>query len=147
MSECRDCAADLHQVLIEERSALESRDSGALESTTAEKKHHLNRLEQLDSKRGDLSAKYGFGMQMADMPELIAWCDQDQAIAKNWLGFVEIAKDCGSLNMTNGSIIQMRRQQIKQSLSVLRSGSDDRETYGSNGEETSTMGPRTLAEI
>ena len=57
-----------------------------------------------------------------------------------------IAAECDASNMTNGSIIRLRQQQIEAGLTVLRGGEPGQDTYDRHGTGSRGRGHRSLAE-
>jgi flagellar biosynthesis/type III secretory pathway chaperone len=115
----------LEEVLQQERRALENRDAAALGSAAGEKRIRVAALEALEAKRKALHD--------VAPPE------------DSWNRFLSIVSRCSSLNMTNGAIIRLRRQQISETLRAV-SGSGA-ETYGPSGTEPSSHPRRPLAAI
>ena len=141
------CVNELYGNLATERDSLERGDIDALNGAAAEKQMFVNKLEGLETARGKISVACGFGKQPEQMPLLAEWCSDASAIAESWQQFIEIAKDCDEMNTSNGAIINVRHQQTRNALSLLRNGGPDIEIYGPHGKTSSTRGAQSLTEI
>lgn len=141
------CAIGLKEILNDERTALELQDTDALNETAVNKQLFLSRLEELEAERREICQASGFSAEPEAMEKLVEWCDTELLIHGYWDHFVDLAKECSDLNINNGAIINLRRQQIIGALSVIRGERQDSETYSRNGRDTSTSVKRVLAEI
>ena len=141
------CAEGLKEILAVERDALERRDTDALNNAATQKQSYIKNLEELETTRGKISAACGFGNGPEHMPALAEWCNDESFAADSWQNFIAIAKDCSELNATNGTIINVMRQQTKNALSLLRSGDPDSDIYGPHGQTAGTLGTHSLAEV
>jgi flagellar biosynthesis/type III secretory pathway chaperone len=129
----------LEQALRQERRALESRDATALGIAAEEKHARVAALEALEAKRTVLLS----GGTSEGSPA--SHLHGNTAAQERWQYFLSVVSRCSSLNMTNGAIIRLRRQQISDTLRVV-SGSAA-ETYGPSGAESSSRPRRALAAI
>ncbi|MDH4047918.1 MAG: flagellar protein FlgN [Gammaproteobacteria bacterium] len=140
------CVLDLRDVLLQERGALEQRDTALLGKSADLKESCIRKLAAFEDARGEISRDAGFSASLDDMSALTEWCDKDAVIRNCWSQFTEIARECDALNSTNGAIIRVRRQQILAGLALLRGGEVPVESYGIKGSETTGFGGRELAE-
>lgn len=140
------CALGLKEILEDERSALEEQDTVKLTETAAIKEKCIRKLQRLEKERSQISVESGFGAGPEDMPALAKWCDDDSLITASWQHLMDIARKCSTLNLTNGAIIRVRRQQIDSSLSVLRGSSPEADTYGPEGAAATSFGRQRLAD-
>lgn len=139
-------ALGLKEILLDERSALESQDIDGIERAAQSKNACVATLQTLDQRRSSLCADCGFETGPDQMPSLIAWCDNNDAIKNRWEHLLIVAAESNALNMTNGAIIRVRHQHFESSLSVLRGVSPGMDTYGRHGGESGGFGHRSLAE-
>ena len=110
-------AAELKAVLENERDALESADAEALQEAAVEKRHSVQALETLEAARAQIARQAGFDTAPESMPD-IARCLPGSGVSDAWDRYLFIAKECSELNARNGAVINMRRSQIHQTLSV-----------------------------
>ena len=141
------CTIGLKEILTDERAALESQNTEALNEAAADKQMFLSKLEELEATRREICHASGFSPDFGAMEEMVNCCDTDSLILGYWNHFVDLARECSELNVKNGAIINLRRQQITGALSVIRGASQNNETYGRNGRDTSGSAKRVLAEI
>lgn len=146
IGDCVYHALGLKETLTDERAALEAQDTEALDALLSEKRRLLSELENLEARRGELSVASGFDRDPESMQQVARWCDEDAVIENMWQHFLDIARTCNQLNMTNGAIIHLRRHHTTHALSLLRSGKFNNGTYGPGGREVATVLNRTLAE-
>ena len=98
----------------------------------------LHLVEQLTSA--------GFPAGPEQMDSMLGWCDVDGEVTNTWQHLMEIATECNSRNLTNGSIIRGRKQQIDTGLAVVRGGSPRVDTYNRSGMEPGGTSLRPIAE-
>lgn len=138
-------ALGLKESLQEEHSALEVQDAEALHDAVSIKSGCVTKLSELERQRSDLCEASGFHKGPEQMAQMSEWCDENSVVANCWDHLIEIAADCNALNLTNGAIIRVRRQQTDDRLAVLRGTDNHSETYGRGGAETAAMTQRALA--
>ena len=139
-------ALDLKHILGEERDALERNDTMSLGDTAIRKQLCVNKLEQLDTDRAELSKACGFGSTPNAVPQLASWCDEGDSISSTWTGFLDVAQQCSELNSGNGAIIRVRQSHIQGAINLIRGGSQDVATYGPTGLDSKELGKRSLVE-
>jgi flagellar biosynthesis/type III secretory pathway chaperone len=139
-------ALGLKETLDDERRALEAQDVGALLTILEQKEKCVSALRKLDEQRSRLCAAAGFPAGPDQMEEMVGWCDENGVVANTWQHLMEIAIDCNSRNLTNGSIIRGRKQQIEAGLAVVRGGAPNPDTYNRSGMEPSGASLRPIAE-
>lgn len=131
LSDGLEYITSLKAVLVEERGALENRDTVLLETTSKSKETLAKNLAMFDFFRADI--------------ESLATSD-DRSIFDAWHNFQSIARDCDALNRTNGAIIRARHDQVLTGLSVLQGRERDSDTYSSSGSTVGSAGRRSLTE-
>ena len=77
LSESVTCALGLKETLVEERDALERRDTESLNTAATSKTTLIHKLARLNEARGEISKKAGFGSGTDKMDDLAEWCDDD----------------------------------------------------------------------
>lgn len=122
---------DLKAVLVEEREALERRDTKLLEEAAKSKQTLAKNLAMFDFFRADIKT-------FAE--------DESGSILDCWSQFQTVARDCDELNRTNGAIIRSRHEQVLAGLSLLQGRENDANTYTSTGSSAGSSGRRTLTE-
>lgn len=142
-----DCASGLIETLNEERSALEHQNVDALNVTADRKQQLLTRLEAMETERQALCKAGGFDHEPDAMAQFLEASRATPKLVSCWHRLVDLAKACSELNIRNGAIINVRRQQIAGTLSVIRGESPDNDTYGQNGRDKVSSTRRILAEI
>ena len=139
-------ALGLLETLDDERIALAEQDVGTLLTILEQKEECIRELRKLDERRSDLCAAAGFPAGPEQMDKMLGWCDENDVVANTWQHLMEIATECNSRNLTNGSIIRGRKQQIDAGLAVVRGGASNVDTYSRNGMEPSGASLRPIAE-
>lgn len=139
-------ALGLKETLENERRALESQDMDGLNSAVESKSVCVDALRVLEDERRELCIAAGFEAGPDQMQQTIGWCDDDEAIANSWQHLMEVAVECNALNITNGSIIRGRKLQIESSLSIIRGGVAEADTYNRGGRDSNVPSQQALAE-
>jgi len=139
-------ALGLKESLEDEHRALESQDMDALRSAVDNKSKCVAALQSLEQERRELCELAGFESGPAQMERMAEWCDEDSVLENCWQHLLDIAVECNAMNMTNGSIIRSRQQQIEAGLAVIRGGAADPSTYGRGGRDQGGPSQRSLAE-
>lgn len=139
-------ALDLKNILDNERTALEHKDTSALNDAAISKKICVNKLDELDRNRGEIGKECGFPGNAESTSELIEWCDTRHEITTSWSQFLDIAETCSDLNAGNGAVIRVRQAQVNNALGILREGTTDVNTYGPTGQNGGELKTRSLAE-
>ncbi len=140
-------ALGLKESLVVERKALETQDVDALHAALEDKSRCVRELQDLEAERARICDESGIEAGPEQMLALADWCgDVDRGITSRWEYLLTIAEECNSLNMSNGAIIRVRKQQIDTGLAVLRGGAPESDTYGQGGMETGGPNRRSLAE-
>ena len=137
---------DLQEILSEERQALRCNDTMSLNDGAARKRMCVVRLDELDAERTELSKACGFGDTPNAVPQLAGWCDDGESVLKTWTAFLDVARQCSDMNTTNGAIIRVRQSQVQSAICLLRSGTEDGNTYGPTGQNSKELGTRSLAQ-
>lgn len=138
-------AAELKAVLEAERDALAAADADALQEAAVQKRCSVQALETLEATRAQIARQAGFDTAPQSMAD-IARCLPGSAVSDAWDRYLFIANECSELNARNGAVINMRRSQIHQTLSLLRHGRTESGTYGPLGQAPDTLGSRSLTE-
>lgn len=146
LGECVRCALDLKEILVEERKALQDRDTKSLNTAANSKLALVREITDLNQTRDKVSAQAGFGNSPENMEDLTDWCDDDRVVTKLWQKLQRIAIECYLMNRTNGAIIHLRHQQTLNGLSVLRGSENDAGTYAPAGSATNNFTARTIVE-
>ncbi|MBT8098761.1 MAG: flagellar protein FlgN [Gammaproteobacteria bacterium] len=139
-------ALGLKETLENERRALEQQDMDGLNSAVESKSLCISALRQLDDERSQLCVVSGFAAGTDQMQQMSDWCDDDDSVANAWQHLMEIAVECNALNITNGAIIQGRKLQIETSLSIIRGGVPQADTYNRGGADSHVPSQQALAE-
>ena len=117
LGDMRAAVAGLATALAAERGALEQADADALHLAGSNKQAQLEKLEQLEAERQQLTR----AVAATTPAQRAAWEDVLAALA-----------DCRQTNQSNGQLVGQRLRQVRQALSVL-TGSSDTGVYGPEG--------------
>ena len=122
--DCTDCIVDLIALLEAEREALCSADVERIDACAAEKIACIERLEQLDRQRIDISA------------QVDTETGDDDGTAAAHDEFRQALQRCQEANATNGQLTRLRRRHVERALQVLSATGDDTEVvYGPTGKD------------
>lgn len=141
LERCIDCALELKTALADERAALERRDTDAMAGAAEAKERLTAELAGLEESRRRIAGGGGD----ATMRALADGCG-DADLAAHWDRYRDVARDCDALNRTNGAIIQLRRRQIVDGLTLLRGEPPAAGTYTQTGAARVGAGGRELTE-
>ena len=122
----------LAQVLEAERTALDARDSDALDQAGTRKQALMLQLEQLDAERRQLAS---------EQPAVAA------AATSAWSKVVQRLQYCHLLNQRNGSVVSQRLNQTRRALAVLTGHAGESELYGRSGELHASLRSQVLAAV
>ena len=139
-------AKGLRESLGNEKDALAAQNMDALVAAIEDKGTQVRELQLLDVKRSELCRESGFSDGPEQMDRFTEWCDQNSQVARSWTQLLELADECNTLNMSNGAVIRVRRQQVEDGLSVLRGQEPGAPTYGRNGVNRDGLANRAIAE-
>ncbi len=130
IAEMRGGVDILHEILLDERAALDSGDAVALDKASRAKQARLELIETLDAERRQLADAAG----------------GDDTTREGWKEFVTALALCQQLNEINGRIVGQRMVQVRQALSLLTGGASDGELYGPGGHSRASLRSSTLAQ-
>lgn len=142
-----EAARRLKSALEDERGALENEDMQALAAAGGRKRVHIGELEKLESRRRQLLEHYRHGDDLSSMRGFIESCDDNGVLSARWRELIEVLEQCRHLNTVNGTVVQARRHQVSEALSVVRGNDSDVEVYGPGGKTETTGRFRALAEV
>jgi flagellar biosynthesis/type III secretory pathway chaperone len=146
IGDCVFHALGLMETLQDERKALEDQDMDALKSAVDSKGKCVNDLRTMEDRRRNLCIAAGFPDGPDQMVQMLEWCDEGSVIANCWQHLMDVATECNTLNITNGAIIRGRKQQIETSISIIRGGQPEMDTYNRSGREPPGHHLRSIAE-
>ena len=118
--------------LDEERAAVHARSSDALNQAGADKQLLLQRLEQLDIERQQLTR---------ELPAT-AGTGPDA-----WPRIVQSLHRCRQLNQRNGSAVNQRLAQVREALSILTGHAGEGGLYDRAGGLRASLRSQVLAEV
>ena len=139
------CARELIDLIERERTALSSRDAGALEAAIAGKQARLEQLEARSRERDALVRAAGFATDRSGVEACIAGCDGDGTLAALWGEFIEHVSECRKANQVNGGVVELSRRQVRRALGILRGQAPDTELYNTEGRSVAGGNTRPLA--
>jgi flagellar biosynthesis/type III secretory pathway chaperone len=106
----------------------------------------VRELQTLDRKRAELCLEAGFVDGPEQMSAFTDWCDANEEIAHSWGQLIELAHACSTMNLTNGAVIRMRKQQVEDGICLLRGRPTGTNTYNRDGARRDGAGHRAIAE-
>jgi flagella synthesis protein FlgN len=142
-----EAARRLKGALEDERSALENEDMPGLAAAGSRKRVHIGELEKLEARRRQLLERFRYDNDLSSMRSFIEACDDNGVLAARWRELIEVLEQCRHLNTVNGTVVQARRHQVAEALSVVRGSDNDVEVYGPGGKTETTGRFRALAEV
>lgn len=145
ITDCRQYADQLEDLLDQEFDALEAQDADRLEQVAAGKQSVVSSLDGLESERRTLAAAAGCDADGAGMDKLLALCGADSTLADAWQTLLEVAGRCEQNNRRNGAISLMRREQMRSAIAVLSGTTESVPVYGPAGKEAGGAERRELA--
>jgi flagellar biosynthesis/type III secretory pathway chaperone len=131
----------LKDALLDERAALERRDTEALAATARSKEQLARKLLSVDR----LSSEIETLGRAADADKRNDG-GPDERLHGLLRTFRTVARDCERLNLTNGTIIRSRQRQVAEGLAVLRGRDRDEDTYTRAGSSAASGTRRVLTE-
>ena len=132
LGDMQQAVDQLAQVLEAERTALDARDSDALDQAGTRKQALMLQLEQLDAERRQLAS---------EQPAVAA------AATSAWSKVVQRLQYCHLLNQRNGSVVSQRLNQTRRALAVLTGHAGESELYGRSGELHASLRSQVLAAV
>jgi flagellar biosynthesis/type III secretory pathway chaperone len=138
-------ALELKAALVEERDALERRDTARMADAANGKERLVAELARVEESRTSIIGRAGLAGVADAMRALADDCNSAE-LAASWERYRGVARDCDVLNRTNGAIIQLRRRQIIDGLTLLRGEPPAAGTYSETGAAETGAGRRALTE-
>lgn len=142
-----EAARRLKGALEDERSALENEDTSALAAAGSRKRVHIGELERLEGQRRQMLARFRYENDLKSMRSFIESCDDRGVLSARWRELIDLLEQCRHLNTVNGTVVQARRHQVSEALSIVRGGDNEAEVYGPGGKTETTGRFRALAEV
>lgn len=146
MDEQMDLAGHLREVLKQEYAILSQATPEGLDALLPEKQSALERLLQADTALHDVLKQHGLDGDAKDIEQLMRLLDPAGGLAASWRRLADVLNECETQNQTNGSLVEMSRQQVELALNVLRGETPATSTYGSNGQTQRSARSRSIAE-
>ncbi|WP_164880868.1 flagella synthesis protein FlgN [Aestuariirhabdus litorea] len=137
----------LHNLLTQERKALEERDAESLESLLGSKNSLINLLNESASKRTQLLAEQGFEHNREGMKRYIATLspEQSEELSELWSELEEGLESCKELNLVNAKVLQHTRTAVDRLLTIYRgSAAKSVSLYGEDGSATRANEHRSI---
>ena len=110
----------LSDALAAERSALTGDSPEAVKQRAAEKIQLLGTIERLESERRALCAAAGVGLPSDSAKG--NGIGIAATVAERWRALMELVAGCRTANEVNGYIINVRQNQIRQLMDIVRGG-------------------------
>jgi flagella synthesis protein FlgN len=132
LGDMQQAVDQLAQVLEDERAALDENNSEALDQAGTRKQALMLQLEQLDIERQQLGHEHP---------------DAARMLEPNWAGVVQSLRRCQQLNQRNGSAVNQRLKQVRQTLAILTGHTGEGGLYGRSGEVHASLRSQMLAAV
>ena len=133
--------SELSLVLDNEFTALKEQNVEGLRQATLDKDRLSDKLDELEKARCQILEHTSFNLDRISMQLYIQerFSDQGEALLTMWDMIAELAKACEKQNSVNGIVIENKRKQTKEALSILQSGEvAQTELYDADG---ASVGP------
>ena len=140
--------SELSLVLDKEFDALKDQNVESLRQAAIDKDRLSDKLDELEKARFKILEHTSFNLDRISMQLYIQenFANQGEALLKMWDMIAELAKTCEKQNAINGIIIDNKRKQTKEALSILQSGEvDQTELYNAEGSSVGAAGGSTVA--
>ncbi len=122
---------EVMETLDQEREALMSRDTVALELATRRKTDGLAAVDHLEQRRRELAPDLHSMEQLATVPE----------VASRWERVLDLTRQSREQNEANGRMIRRQQRRVASTLQLLR-GESGESDYGPGGEPAARAGRR-----
>ncbi len=117
------------ELLVEERTALETQDIDEVNRLSQNKQKLTTKLESCAANRLKLMSLLNIKTPQSASSQL------SEGLAVIWQQILDKAAECKKCNLINGQIIQISRNSLQRSMRLLKSESGDHGlTYGSHGQ-------------
>jgi flagellar biosynthesis/type III secretory pathway chaperone len=124
------CAEAMLGALDDESRALTAGDPEGLNAASAGKARLVEQLESLEEERRGLTEALRLELSGPD------------AVGTKWKELLGLIERCKRQNLTNGSLVQARREQVSMALRLLRG--TDLELYDASGMERASRNAQRL---
>jgi flagella synthesis protein FlgN len=141
------CSERLLETLDAERTALIKRDTDALEAAVAKKLEYSQLLETLDRQREAILSELGFATDRDGVRRSFDALPAGGKLNRLWQQILENIAKCQAGNLTNGGILESGRQQVEQTLRILRGQQGSPFLYTPHGETSANLGRRELGKV
>lgn len=133
----------LSQVIQQEREALSSRDSIAINKITEHKKSLIQSIDQRAKQKAQLLAKSRLGIRPGKVTEGLRTLNDDQLLIL-WEDTRTALEKCKEENLTNGLLISRFLQRTNKLMSIIRGQGTSPSLYGQQGKETAYSGSQHI---
>lgn len=131
-----ETAERLLQVLRAEHDAVANGDADKLETLLAEKQPLIQQLEQCWRRHSALLVDAGVALDRIEQGLL--QLSNGEALGAVWIRLRDAIASCREQNQRNGRLVAFRRRKTEQALSILLGGASGNESYGPDGNATSS---------
>ena len=120
----------LHQLLLQERNALENRQYDNVQTILKEKNQLLSSLKKNADSRSHAFQAAG----LSDEQSTLAAAEQEAPIvARAWRQLAKQWQECQQLNAVNERIVQRTKLVVTQTLDIIRGASNQQKLYDTKG--------------
>lgn len=133
--------SELSLVLDNEYTALSEQNLENLQQAAIDKDRLSEKLDELEKNRYHILENTSFNLDRISMQLFIQqnFPGDDHALLKLWDMIAELAKTCEKQNSINGIIIENKKQQTNDAISILQTGElEQTELYDAEG---ASVGP------
>lgn len=131
----------------DERNALARREFDALTKYTEEKATLVTQIEARDRECRTLLGSAGFDTNNEGVEQYLHQHDAEQAapLPDLWRQLSTLLTECRDQNRINGGIVELSRQHIELSLTLVRGHTPDGRSYDPKGKTHYHLPPQSLA--
>lgn len=134
----------LLEAIAYEHDTLLGSDVAALEQATTAKNQSLQAHQQLAQERSQLLLKHGYSDDQAGLQACLENCDTTDTLTSALAKIRQLAERCQEDNRSNGRLIQIRQEQARGALNILRQSGDQSTVYSGQGKAALSEDSRTL---
>lgn len=143
-----DELGELNGYLDEIKNAIIEGNTESLNALVTQQRLPIAEIDDLENQRNRLLEIYGFKSGLDGLEQCIAWCDNDEIIAKQYELFRDALQHLQRAIQINSLMINKGQQRVRQGLHLLtgQQGVENARTYSSDGKTRDNSNRRHLAQ-
>lgn len=139
------CLARLEELLLREHELLVANDVAALEKAGQERQALVGALVRIEDERRSLCRMHDRSPDAIGLGQLLAWCDSQGTLRKQWAECAVRAGKCRENNDRNGALVIARMKRVESLLAVITRPCEAAKTYGPQGACAAPLAGRVFA--